>query len=121
MGAPAVLFARFITVSNVHEARYEASDADACLAIARKDARKRFDSVLELLSEGLTSNTGRGRVYLHHDRVQRILEIRPTAERLVTRDVEIGGVEIPAGSLVWACYASTGRDEQRFPEASRGP
>lgn len=34
--------------------------------------------------------------------------------RLVTKDVEIGGVEIPAGSLVWACYASTGRDELRF-------
>jgi hypothetical protein len=34
--------------------------------------------------------------------------------RLATKDVEIGGVEIPAGSLVWACYASTGRDERRF-------
>jgi cytochrome P450 len=38
--------------------------------------------------------------------------------RLVTQDVTIGGVEIPAGSLVWACYASTGRDEQRFPGAN---
>jgi cytochrome P450 len=39
--------------------------------------------------------------------------------RLVTKDVEIGGVEIPAGSLVWVCYASTGRDEQRFVGADR--
>jgi cytochrome P450 len=38
--------------------------------------------------------------------------------RLVTKDVEIGGVEIPAGSLVWACYASTGRDERRFERAN---
>jgi cytochrome P450 len=37
--------------------------------------------------------------------------------RLVTEDVEIGGIEISAGSLVWVCYASTGRDEQRFPRA----
>jgi hypothetical protein len=37
--------------------------------------------------------------------------------RLVTGDVEIGGIEISAGSLVWVCYASTGRDERRFPRA----
>lgn len=39
--------------------------------------------------------------------------------RFATRDVEIGGIPIPAGSLVWACYASTGRDEQRFEHADR--
>jgi cytochrome P450 len=39
--------------------------------------------------------------------------------RLLTKDVEIGGIEIPAGSLVWVCYASTGRDDRRFPDADR--
>jgi cytochrome P450 len=34
--------------------------------------------------------------------------------RVATADAEVGGVTIPAGSLVWACYASTGRDESRF-------
>lgn len=39
--------------------------------------------------------------------------------RVLTRDVAVAGIDIPAGSLVWACYASTGRDEQRFAEADR--
>ncbi|HEY4095526.1 MAG TPA: cytochrome P450 [Baekduia sp.] len=36
--------------------------------------------------------------------------------RVTTRDVEIGGVQIPSGALVWACYASTGRDADRFAD-----
>ena len=39
--------------------------------------------------------------------------------RVTTRDVEIAGTPIPAGSLVWACYASTGRDATRFPDPDR--
>jgi cytochrome P450 len=39
--------------------------------------------------------------------------------RVTTADVEVRGVEIPAGSLVWACYASTGRDEARFADPDR--
>jgi cytochrome P450 len=39
--------------------------------------------------------------------------------RVATQEVKIGDVTIPAGSLVWACYASTGRDERRFPDPDR--
>jgi cytochrome P450 len=39
--------------------------------------------------------------------------------RVATREAEIGGVTIPAGSLVWACYASTGRDGERFEDPAR--
>ncbi|HVW02741.1 MAG TPA: helicase-related protein, partial [Planctomycetaceae bacterium] len=47
-------------------------------------SREQFDGVLELLSEGLTSNTGRGRVYLHHDRVQRKVRARKGASIAAT-------------------------------------
>jgi cytochrome P450 len=39
--------------------------------------------------------------------------------RLLQNEVEIRGVTIPAGSLVWLCYASTGRDEEKFPDPDR--
>jgi cytochrome P450 len=38
--------------------------------------------------------------------------------RVATRDAVFGEVTVPAGSLVWACYASTGRDEHRFADAA---
>jgi len=37
--------------------------------------------------------------------------------RYVSRDTELGGVEIPAGSLVLLLYASANRDEANFAEA----
>lgn len=36
--------------------------------------------------------------------------------RVATKDVEIRGQQIPAGSLVWAALASANHDEDRFPE-----
>jgi cytochrome P450 len=38
--------------------------------------------------------------------------------RVATRDATFGDVTVPAGSLVWACYASTGRDDERFENAA---
>jgi ATP-dependent Lhr-like helicase len=45
----------------------------------RNLSRKQFDSTVEFLSEGITRATGRGRVYLHHDRVGRRLRPRKGA------------------------------------------
>jgi cytochrome P450 len=40
----------------------------------------------------------------------------PGAFRITTRPVELGGVEIPARSMVWLVYISAGHDEQHFPD-----
>lgn len=45
----------------------------------RELARGDFDQVLKILSEGISANSGRGRVYLHHDLVRRRLRARPGA------------------------------------------
>ncbi|MBI3865651.1 MAG: DEAD/DEAH box helicase [Planctomycetia bacterium] len=42
-------------------------------------ARRDFDRVVQFLSEGLSSTSGRGRVYLHHDQVGRRVRARPGA------------------------------------------
>jgi cytochrome P450 len=39
--------------------------------------------------------------------------------RYVTRDVEIHGKTVPAGSAMLCLVASANRDEQRFPDGSR--
>ncbi|CAB4920450.1 unannotated protein [freshwater metagenome] len=39
--------------------------------------------------------------------------------RKATRDVEIRGVMIPEGSLIWAAYAATGHDPDRFTDSER--
>jgi cytochrome P450 len=39
--------------------------------------------------------------------------------RVATRDVEIGGVQVPAGSLVTVHLASANRDESRWPDPDR--
>jgi len=36
--------------------------------------------------------------------------------RAVTRDTEIGGVEIPKGSRVWVMFGAANRDEAHFPD-----
>ena len=41
--------------------------------------RESFDRVVDFLSEGITDTSGRGRVYLHHDRVGRRLRPRKSA------------------------------------------
>jgi cytochrome P450 len=43
----------------------------------------------------------------------------PGAFRITTRPVELGGVEIPARSIVWLVYISAGHDEEHFPEPRR--
>jgi len=43
-----------------------------------------FDETLHFLSEGLTDRTGRGRVYIHHDMVQRRVRSRPGARIVAT-------------------------------------
>lgn len=42
-----------------------------------------------------------------------------TFPRVVTRDVELGGVTIPAGERVLVRFDSANRDEQRFPDPDR--
>lgn len=39
----------------------------------------------------------------------------PGLARYVTKDTELGGVEIPAGSVVMTRYAAANRDETKFP------
>jgi len=39
--------------------------------------------------------------------------------RLAVRDADVGGVTIPAGSLVLPMFASANRDESKFPEPDR--
>jgi cytochrome P450 len=39
--------------------------------------------------------------------------------RACTRDADVGGATIPAGSLVMPMYASANRDERQFPEPDR--
>lgn len=43
----------------------------------------------------------------------------PGAFRITTREVELGGVAIPARSMVWLVYISAGHDEEHFPEPRR--
>ncbi len=45
----------------------------------RKLLRKDFDDVITILSEGITSSTGRSRTYLHHDQIQKRLRPRKNA------------------------------------------
>jgi cytochrome P450 len=54
--------------------------------------------------------------------VEEVLRLAsPTAcmWRRVKRDTELGGVAIPAGSMLLLRYASANRDEARFPDADR--
>ncbi len=48
----------------------------------RNLSRVDFDRVIEFLSEGISSSSGRGKVYLHHDQVGKRVRARPSA-RLV--------------------------------------
>ncbi len=60
-------------------------NSDELFSLCRRAApyknldRTTFDRVVGFLSEGLTPSTGRGRVFLHHDQVQRRLRARPGA------------------------------------------
>ncbi|MBT4867667.1 MAG: DEAD/DEAH box helicase, partial [Planctomycetaceae bacterium] len=69
----------------VAEVSAEEWGADDLFALCRKAhpyrnlSRVQFDQTVEFLSEGMTRSTGRGRVYLHHDRVGRRLRPRKGA------------------------------------------
>lgn len=60
-------------------------DTDELFAMFRRAApyhelaRSTFDRVIGILSEGLVPSNGKGRVFLHHDQVQRRLRSRPGA------------------------------------------
>ena len=60
-------------------------NTDELFALYRRAApyqnldRSTFDRVVGILSEGLVPSAGRGRVFLHHDQVQRRLRARPGA------------------------------------------
>ncbi len=59
--------------------------SDELFAVCRRAApyrdlpRADFDLIVQMLSEGITSSSGRSRVYLHHDQVGRRLRARPGA------------------------------------------
>lgn len=60
-------------------------DTDDLFALCRRAwpfrnlKREDFDETLRFLSEGLTERSGRGKVYIHHDLVQKRLRTRPGA------------------------------------------
>ena len=54
--------------------------------------------------------------------VEEVLRLStPTANmwRVVTRDAELGGMDVPAGSMVQIRFSSANRDEGKFPEPHR--
>ena len=50
----------------------------------REMTREQFDSVVQIMAEGITDTSGRGKVYLHHDRVKRRIKARPAARIAAT-------------------------------------
>ncbi|MFO0919362.1 MAG: DEAD/DEAH box helicase [Planctomycetaceae bacterium] len=69
----------------VAEASCQEWDVDELFALCRRAhpyrqlSRDDFEEALRFLSEGFVSNTGRGRVYLHYDRVGQRIRSRPMA------------------------------------------
>lgn len=54
--------------------------------------------------------------------VEETLRLRGTSPglfRITTRDVELGGAEIPEGSLVWLLFIGGGVDESHFPDSEK--
>jgi len=54
--------------------------------------------------------------------VEELLRHQPPVHgvfRLTTRDVEVGGQTIPAGSMVWLLIGAANRDDAQFADASR--
>lgn len=45
----------------------------------RELSRERFDELIQMLSEGLTPESGRGQVYLHHDQINKRVRARKAA------------------------------------------
>ena len=62
--------------------------------------REQFDSVVQIMAEGITDTSGRGKVYLHHDRVKRRIKARPAARIAATMNAgaipDIGSYRVVA-------------------------
>ena len=87
----------------------------------REMTREQFDSVVQIMAEGITDTSGRGKVYLHHDRVQRRLKARPAARIAATMNAgaipDIGSYRVvadPDGVVVGTI------DEDFAVESQRG-
>jgi cytochrome P450 len=53
------------------------------------------------------------------DETLRLHSTTPLWRRVTTKDVELGGAKIPAGSQVFMAFGSANHDEDRFPEADK--
>jgi ATP-dependent Lhr-like helicase len=66
----------------------------------RELTREQFDSVVQIMAEGITDTSGRGKVYLHHDRVKRRIKARPAARIAATMNAgaipDIGSYRVVA-------------------------
>ncbi len=87
----------------------------------REMTREKFDSVVQIMAEGITDTSGRGKVYLHHDRVKRRIKARPAARIAATSNAgaipDIGSYRVvadPDGVVVGTI------DEDFAVESSRG-
>ncbi len=87
----------------------------------RDMTREQFDSVVQIMAEGITDTSGRGKVYLHHDRVKRRLRARPSARIAATSNAgaipDIGSYRVvadPDGVVVGTI------DEDFAVESQRG-
>ncbi|HLQ46590.1 MAG TPA: helicase-related protein, partial [Planctomycetaceae bacterium] len=87
----------------------------------RNLTREAFDAVVQIMAEGITDTSGRGRVYLHHDRVKRRLKPRPSARIAATCNAgaipDIGSFRVvtdPEGVVVGSV------DEDFAVESQRG-
>ena len=83
--------------------------------------REQFDSVVQIMAEGITDTSGRGKVYLHHDRVKRRIRARPAARIAATMNAgaipDIGSYRVvadPDGVVVGTI------DEDFAVESQRG-
>ena len=87
----------------------------------RDMTREQFDSVVQIMAEGITDTSGRGKVYLHHDRVNRRIKARPAARIAATTNAgaipDIGSYRVvadPDGVVVGTI------DEDFAVESQRG-
>ena len=87
----------------------------------RELTREQFDSVVQIMAEGITDTSGRGKVYLHHDRVRRRIKARPAARIAATMNAgaipDIGSYRVvadPDGVVVGTI------DEDFAVESQRG-
>ncbi len=83
--------------------------------------REQFDAVVQIMAEGITDTSGRGKVYLHHDRVKRRIKARPAARIAATMNAgaipDIGSYRVvadPDGVVVGTI------DEDFAVESQRG-